>query len=703
MASYTGNELKGQGTPIEALTAGVEYIFTVTTPSTLLGSAYFTFETVRNANGFYDSTTPQNAVGILSSTNIPTLPIQSPYIFSEIISPGGNTFSFTPTNNVAAGSAFLRGTGGISLAIDSSSDPNEFRFSVKTDNVGTSNDNQFTIPINLGTFNYTVTTSDGTSTSGLTGDHTITFPSGGGTYDVVITGTFPGMKFNNGGDKLKILTIDNFGIYGVGSTSQRFQFWGCSNLVVNATDTGDFSQVTNFQRAFRSCSSITTIPSLDFSSATNFTELFYFASNLTTFPANLFDNSPATNYTNAFTNTNLTQQSIDNILVSIDTAGGTNGIFKQSGGSTPSAVGLAARDSLIAKGWEVIITPAFPLTLTSTTKSSNASMDVGTILGIDDLRFNNENEKLIDYTSVTYSWQDASSNVLSTSPRLPLNISDVGKDVSLIINASDYAGNVMTEKVYSFGTVTNTATLTEHFYDKRDDIMFWDFSQEITGDYITPSNTDNPAYSFSDINGKHKMVNVNTSNSYSTVNFDSTENGFLKQSKKLQFPKAIGQRNDFFITFTVRFPSGTADDFILSQYLQTLGVDDTSLFVWHDTSQNRINLGGGGSYRLGGVVDAQWVTYTVMWLDNTPTSTSVIKIIATQGGTALTPITRTSSVLPTLDLQTRTGISASANVKTTFFRSTFVDVKHIILPKMTGTLLTESEITTIHNQAHNAI
>jgi|TARA_R110000765_G_scaffold63636_3_gene123878 hypothetical protein len=347
--------------------------------------------------------------------------------------------------------------------------------------------------------------------------------------------------------------------------------------------------------------------------------------------------------------------------------------------------------------------PGETFELTTTEKNSSASMDVGTILGIDDLRFNNENEKLIDYTSVTYSWQDASSNVLSTSPRLPLNMSDVGKDVSLKVNASDYAGNVMTEKVYSFGTVTNSAALTDHFYDKRNDIMFWDFSQEITGDYLTPLNTDNPAYSFSDINGKHKMVNTITSSVYSTVNFDASENGFLRQSKKLQFPKSIGQRNHFFLTFTVKFAAGAADDSILDQYLKTAGVDDTSLFVWHDTSQNRINMGGGGNYRMGGVVDAQWVTYTVMWLDNTPTSTSVIKIIATQGGTALTPITRTTSVLPTLDLQTRTGISSASNVKTTFFRSSFVDVKHIILPKMTGTLLTESEITTIHNQAYNAI
>ena len=120
MASYNGKELSGKGTPIEELEAGVEYVFTITTPTTLLGSAYFTFETVRNANGFYGSITPQNAVGTFSSSSILSTPIQSPYIFSQIISPGDNTFSFTPTNNVAVSSSFLRGTGGISLLIEPS-------------------------------------------------------------------------------------------------------------------------------------------------------------------------------------------------------------------------------------------------------------------------------------------------------------------------------------------------------------------------------------------------------------------------------------------------------------------------------------------------------------------------------------------------------------------------------------------------------
>ena len=165
----------------------------------------------------------------------------------------------------------------------------EFRFSVNSAGTGTSAANQFTIPINAGTF-------------------------------------------------------------------QRFAFQGCSNLVVNATDTGDFSQVSNFQR-FWYGTNTTTFPLIDFSSATNLSELFR-STPIATFPANAFDNTAGNQYSNAFTTTNLTTQSIDNILVSIDASGadGSFNTFKQSGGQAPSATGIAAKDSLVAKGWTIVIT-----------------------------------------------------------------------------------------------------------------------------------------------------------------------------------------------------------------------------------------------------------------------------------------------------------------------------------------------------------
>ena len=328
-----------------------------------------------------------------------------------------------------------------------------FKFTVNTAESGTSASNQFTIPTGTGTFLYDVTTEDGYSAIGLTGAHTITFPSGAGIQTVEITGSFPAIKFQTGGDKKKFSTIENFGIYGINSLSQNEAFHGCSNLLVNATDIGHLENVTNFSRFFRSCGNITSIPRfntssatnfdmaffrcssltefplidtsnvtsfsqtwfacnllaefplidtsnvtnldstwffcnsltgfplLDVSSVTNFSQTWYICNSITSFPAinpinatsfnktwgscnslevfeaNVFDNSISTaNYSGAFLNTNLTEQSIDNILVSIDANGVSNGTFEQSSGTTPSAIGLAAKDSLVAKGWTIVYT-----------------------------------------------------------------------------------------------------------------------------------------------------------------------------------------------------------------------------------------------------------------------------------------------------------------------------------------------------------
>ena len=118
MASYTASQLNGEGTPIEALTGGVSYVFNITS-TTSTGSAYFTVETVRDDSGFYDSTRPTNALGLYSSfSDIEqnTL-ITSSYISSVIVENGGGIYQFTPDSNVVAGSSYLRATGGMTLEI----------------------------------------------------------------------------------------------------------------------------------------------------------------------------------------------------------------------------------------------------------------------------------------------------------------------------------------------------------------------------------------------------------------------------------------------------------------------------------------------------------------------------------------------------------------------------------------------------------
>jgi hypothetical protein len=121
----------------------------------------------------------------------------------------------------------------------------------------------------------------------------------------------------------------------------------------------DVSSGTNFQSAWAFCTGLTSFPLLDVSSGTNFQSTWQGCTSLTTFPTNMFDSVTATSFTSAFTNTNLTQTSIDNILTSINTSGISSGTFNQSGGSAPSATGEAAIDALRARGWTVTVTGGY--------------------------------------------------------------------------------------------------------------------------------------------------------------------------------------------------------------------------------------------------------------------------------------------------------------------------------------------------------
>ena len=115
MASYTAVQLNGEGVPTEELAGNKT--FTLTNPAT--GSAYFTIETVRNNDGFYDSTSATNALGVYSnftSINEDTL-ITSSYIASVVVPSGGGSFQFNSNVNVVESGSFLRATGGISLVI----------------------------------------------------------------------------------------------------------------------------------------------------------------------------------------------------------------------------------------------------------------------------------------------------------------------------------------------------------------------------------------------------------------------------------------------------------------------------------------------------------------------------------------------------------------------------------------------------------
>ena len=143
-----------------------------------------------------------------------------------------------------------------------------------------------------------------------------------------------------------------------------FAWSGCSGLttfpLINTSSATDVGQ------AWNSCSNLVAFPALDFSNVTvSLRRTWYFCTSLTTFPANMFDNINVTSsngFQDAFRSCALTAQSIENILVSLDTNGASNielGIHSgnNAGKTTWSTAANTAYTNLINKGWTISYNP----------------------------------------------------------------------------------------------------------------------------------------------------------------------------------------------------------------------------------------------------------------------------------------------------------------------------------------------------------
>ena len=173
-----------------------------------------------------------------------------------------------------------------------------FRFEVKTAGADT-----FTLPIyNGGAYDFKVVWGDGNSdTITAFDDAAVTHSyAGAGTYDVEITGTITGFRFNDGVDKDLIYDISEWGCLSIITSGT---FYGCNNGSISAVDTlntdnatdlsnsfrgfgtssrpttfalrmSDTSQVTNFYRFIRQNNFLITVslPDFDSSAATNISE-----------------------------------------------------------------------------------------------------------------------------------------------------------------------------------------------------------------------------------------------------------------------------------------------------------------------------------------------------------------------------------------------------------------------------------------------
>jgi surface protein len=127
---------------------------------------------------------------------------------------------------------------------------------------GSSLNTQIRLPLfSTGTYNFTVNWGDGTSDvitvwNQAQTTHTYSSP---GRYTVIVTGTLQGWRFNNTGDRLKLLEIRQWGTgFRLGNTNGHF--YGCSNLVLlGVRDVLNLTGVTSFESIFRNCNNLTSI------------------------------------------------------------------------------------------------------------------------------------------------------------------------------------------------------------------------------------------------------------------------------------------------------------------------------------------------------------------------------------------------------------------------------------------------------------
>ena len=128
-----------------------------------------------------------------------------------------------------------------------------FIIEVDTAKAGASNSDQFEFTGALGDYDV-VAKQNGTQVAtfnDLSGQQTITLPSSG-VYNLEVKSKevngFNRIRFNGGGDKLKITDIKQWGE--VAWSSFERAFYGCENMLVTATDVPNLSSVTNMDFMF---------------------------------------------------------------------------------------------------------------------------------------------------------------------------------------------------------------------------------------------------------------------------------------------------------------------------------------------------------------------------------------------------------------------------------------------------------------------
>jgi hypothetical protein len=111
MATYTADQLYGNGVEGENITANTSRTFTFTNPS---ASAYFTIETTQDRTGSF-SGKQKTTSGSWTPSNNSMGPVQSDFFASVVVQPGVSSVILTPASSITGTNYRMKGTGAFSM------------------------------------------------------------------------------------------------------------------------------------------------------------------------------------------------------------------------------------------------------------------------------------------------------------------------------------------------------------------------------------------------------------------------------------------------------------------------------------------------------------------------------------------------------------------------------------------------------------
>jgi len=280
-------------------TSSVQTTFTGNVPTGSVVSFTVRYEDVTSLVNF-NSIGADNIVVTDSNGDPVTVTVSSPPTASA--SPLDATYQFTPAiagaytidlaNTVADTSGNLLP---VAAGVSSFTAVPVFAFTART----TGASETFTLPLGSGsgTFNFDVDWGDGSSNTGIISDAdpliTHTYATAGD-YQIQISGTLTYFRFDDAGDKDKVISIDSNGGVGINSFNMR----GCANLVSIPANLFNSDKPTNLNSCFRDCVSLTAIPLIDTSAVTNMNSFCRSCTALTSVAA--IDTSNVNNFTLAW-------------------------------------------------------------------------------------------------------------------------------------------------------------------------------------------------------------------------------------------------------------------------------------------------------------------------------------------------------------------------------------------------------------------